>query len=72
MPQMGKMLIIFGAMIVLLGLVLLLVDKIPFVGKLPGDISFKTGNTRVYIPIATCLILSALLTIILNLIGRFR
>ncbi len=72
MPQMGKMLIIFGAMIVLLGLVLLLVDKIPFVGKLPGDISFKTGNTRVYIPIATCLILSALLTVILNLIGRFR
>ncbi|UCG62556.1 MAG: DUF2905 domain-containing protein [Candidatus Zixiibacteriota bacterium] len=72
LPQFGKVLIVFGLLIVVFGLVLLLVDKIPLIGKLPGDFSFKSGNTRIYIPIATCLILSALLTLILNLIGRWK
>jgi Zn-dependent protease with chaperone function len=68
----AKLLIIFGALIIVLGLVLLFFDRIPFLGKLPGDLSFRSGNTRIYLPIAGCIILSGLLTIILNLISRWK
>jgi len=69
-PQFGKALIIIGAVIIVIGVVFVFADKIPFLGKLPGDIRFKRGNTTVYIPIVTMLIISVLLTIILNLFGR--
>lgn len=72
LPQLGKLLIISGVLIFVLGLILLFVDKIPFLGKLPGDISFKSGNTKIYFPIVTCVILSILLTIILNIFGRWK
>ena len=72
LPQVGKVLIIFGVLIVALGLVTLLSEKVPFLGKLPGDLYFRSGNTRIYIPIVTCVILSILLTIIMNLIGRWK
>jgi hypothetical protein len=71
-PQFGKALIIIGAVIIVIGVVFVFADKIPFLGKLPGDIRFKRGNTTVYIPIVTMLIISVLLTIILNLFGRGR
>lgn len=70
--QAGKLLIILGAFIIVIGLLLLFFDRIPLLGKLPGDISFKSGRTRIYFPIVTCVILSLLLTIILNLLGRFK
>jgi len=66
----GKLLIIAGAVSILLGILYLFGDKVPFLGKLPGDFAFKHNNTTVYIPLATMLVLSVLLTIILNLIGR--
>lgn len=69
-PQFGKALIIIGAIIIVVGVVFVFADKIPFLGKLPGDIRFKKGNTTVYIPIVTMLIVSIILTIILNLFGR--
>jgi hypothetical protein len=47
-----------------------LVEKIPFIGKLPGDIHFKKGNFTFYFPITTCILLSILLSIILTLLGR--
>lgn len=72
MPQLGKMLIIFGVVIVVVGLVLLFADRIPFLGKLPGDFSFRKGNWSIYFPIATSIILSIILTIIFNLFGRGR
>ncbi len=72
LPQFGKVLIVFGVLIVVVGLVLLFAEKIPLIGKLPGDFSFKSGNIRVYVPIATCIVLSVLVTIILNLIGRLK
>ena len=70
LPQFGKALIIFGAAIIILGVILLFFDRIPFLGKLPGDISFRSGNTRIYLPIVTCMIISVLLTIILNLFRK--
>ena len=70
LPQFGTALIVFGAAIIVIGLVLLFLDRLPFVGKLPGDISFRSGNTRIYFPIVTCIIISVIVTIILNLFRK--
>jgi tellurite resistance protein TehA-like permease len=69
-PQIGKVLMIFGVVIVVVGLVLLFFDRIPFLGKLPGDISFRHGNTSIYFPIVTCIIISIILTVFLNLLRK--
>jgi hypothetical protein len=69
-PTFGRILILAGLLLVIIGLVLLFAPRIPFFGKLPGDLSFRWGNSRVFIPLATCLVISALLTIILNLFRR--
>jgi len=70
LPQIGKILIILGIAVIVLGVILLFSDKLPFIGKLPGDIHYKRGNFTFYFPIVTALIVSVLLTIILNLFGR--
>lgn len=64
------MLLILGGMIALLGLLILLVGHIPFLGKLPGDITIRRGNFTCFVPIVTSILLSLLLTIILNLLAR--
>jgi hypothetical protein len=69
-PQFGKILVIFGVILVLIGLVLVFFDKIPFLGKLPGDIIIKKDRFTVYFPIVTFLIISIILTIILNIFSR--
>lgn len=71
-PQLGKILIIFGGLLVLLGIVLVFFDKIPFLGKLPGDIVIKKEQFTLYFPIVTFLIISIILTIVLNIFGRGR
>jgi hypothetical protein len=65
----GKMLVLFGAMMVVVGLVLIFFDKIPLLGKLPGDIHIKKENSEFYFPIMTSLMLSLLLSGILWLIS---
>ncbi len=65
----GKIILIFGLIMVLVGGGLLLIGKLGL-GKLPGDIFFQRGNTTFYFPLATSLIVSLVLTIILNLIFR--
>ena len=72
LPQIGKILVLFGVFVIITGIVLLLIDKVPFLGKLPGDISFKSGNVRIYIPVVTSILLSLILTLIINLIGRVK
>jgi Protein of unknown function (DUF2905) len=66
--DLGRLLLIAGGAIVLLGLVLLLVGRVPFFGRLPGDISIQRGNTTFYFPIVTCLVLSVVLTVVVNLL----
>lgn len=66
----GKMLLILGAIIVGLGLLLILAGRLPFLGRLPGDIAIRRGNFSCYIPIVTSILLSLLLTVILNIIVR--
>ncbi len=64
MPEAGKALIVVGLLIVAVGVVLAVT------GGLPGDIAVKRGNFRFYLPLATCLALSLLLTLALSLFRR--
>ena len=66
----GKVLIFLGLILVILGGVLLLLPKIPWIGKLPGDIFFKGGKWTFYFPITTCIIVSIVLTLIIALFRR--
>ena len=68
--DLGKVLIILGAVIVGIGVLLVVGDKIPWVGRLPGDIIIRKEKITFYFPIVTCLILSILLTIIFSLFRK--
>ena len=67
--EFGKVLILFGLILVLMGLVFMAGGKLP-VGKLPGDIRIQRGNFHFYFPLATCILLSLILTLVLNLFLR--
>ena len=67
----GKILLIFGGVIIVVGLLLVFSQYIPFLGKLPGDIFVKKDNFSFYFPVVTFLIISVVLTIIINLIIHF-
>jgi uncharacterized membrane-anchored protein YitT (DUF2179 family) len=70
MPDLGKLLIIVGGLIVAIGVFLTIGPRIPFLGRLPGDIAVDRGNVHFSFPIVTCLLLSVVLTIVLNLFFR--
>lgn len=67
---MGRFLIIVGVVVILIGLFLEFAGKIPLVGRLPGDFVIRRENFTLYFPLATGIILSILLTVVLNLILR--
>jgi uncharacterized membrane protein len=72
MTDIGKSLIIMGFVIIIVGMVLLFSDKLPFnLGKLPGDISFKKENFSFYFPITTSILISIILSLLFYLFGRF-
>jgi hypothetical protein len=64
----GKVLLIAGGLIIVLGLVFLFAGRIPFLGKLPGDIFFEKGRFSFYFPIMTCIFASAVLSLISGLV----
>ena len=69
----GRVLIIVGALVLLLGVVVVLGAKMGLpLGRLPGDITYRGKNTVFYFPIVTSIVLSLLLTLILWVVGRFR
>ena len=71
MSQIGRTLILLGLGIAVLGLLLTFSDRLPFrLGRLPGDITIRGKNSTFYFPLATCLILSAVLTLIAWLFNR--
>jgi hypothetical protein len=69
---MGKLLILVGALLVLVGLALTFGDRLGFfrIGRLPGDIVYRRGNFTFYFPIITSIVLSLLLTALLWFFGR--
>ncbi|MEA3344871.1 MAG: DUF2905 domain-containing protein [Chloroflexota bacterium] len=70
LDPLGRILVIIGGTLLLLGLVLILAGRISWVGRLPGDIRIEGEHFSFYFPIVTCVLLSILLTLILNLIAR--
>jgi hypothetical protein len=68
----GWMLLILGLVIAGLGLIWILVPSIPWLGRLPGDFRIETENTRFYFPLATCLLLSLILSLVVWLIRLLR
>ena len=66
----GKVLIAAGAVLALIGLVLLLSGRIPWLGRLPGDIMIERKNFAVYFPLATSILISILLTLLFWIFGR--
>lgn len=71
MEGLGKILLVIGGIIVILGLILVFSQHIPFLGKLPGDILIKKNGFSFYFPIVTLLILSILITVVVNVILHF-
>lgn len=65
---MGRVLVVTGLVIAAIGLALAFADRVPFVGRLPGDIRLGDERVTVYIPIATSILLSILLTAVLGLV----
>ena len=71
MDEIGKWLVVVGVLFALIGGVLLLVGKVPGLGRLPGDIVIQRDNFSCVFPLATSILLSIALTLVLNLIIRF-
>jgi len=72
MGELAKILIILGLALVISGLVLLFFQKIPFLGKLPGDIIIRRESFTFYFPLTTSIIISIVISAILYLIGKFK
>jgi len=70
MEHLGRMLLILGGVIVLLGLLLTFGGRIPFLGKLPGDIHIERENLSCSIPLGSSLLLSLALTVLINVLLR--
>lgn len=73
MGGMGRMLVLAGFVLVVIGLLLMLLNRTNLpVGRLPGDITYRGKHTVVYFPLATSILISIVLSLIFYLISRFR
>ena len=70
LSALGKWLMGAGILLVLLGLACLVAPKVPFIGKLPGDIFIKRENFSFYFPLMTCLVVSLLLTLLWSFFNK--
>jgi hypothetical protein len=68
--ELGRILIVFGIVLVVLGAVFLVAPRVPFLGRLPGDFVLRRDHATIYIPLATCLVLSLVISILLNIFWR--
>lgn len=71
MPELGRLLMLAGVALFVAGLALTYAGRIPGLGRLPGDINLQIGNTTIYAPITTMIVVSILLTVTVNLIARW-
>jgi hypothetical protein len=71
--EFGKLLVIAGALIAVVGALVMFGGRLPLrLGRLPGDISYRGKNSSFYFPVVTCLILSAVLTVVFWLVNGMR
>lgn len=68
----GKMLLIAGLLMAGVGVLLMFSDRIPFLGKLPGDIHLRRDNLEVWIPVTTSVVVSLLISLVLWIIVQLR
>ena len=70
MPGMGKIFVIVGLLLVIVGLGFMFADRIPYVGRLPGDIYLKREKFSFYFPLTTSIIISIILTILFSIFRK--
>ena len=70
LSDLGRVLLFVGVGIAVLGALLMLGGKIPWLGRLPGDVVYRKGNFTFYFPLVTSILLSILLTVVLSLLRR--
>jgi hypothetical protein len=68
--SLGRMLLYIGIILVLIGGFFILMAKIPWLGRLPGDVVYRRGGLTIFFPITTMIIISILLTILMNIVWR--
>jgi hypothetical protein len=70
LDNMGRILVICGLAAVAVGLLLMLSSRVPFIGRLPGDFHWQRDGVSVYVPLATSLLVSVVLSVLLTLVSR--
>jgi hypothetical protein len=70
MQELGRVLVLAGVIAVLAGVALMLAPRIPWLGRLPGDFVIQRGPLTLYAPLMTSLVLSVVITLLLNLFSR--
>ncbi len=70
MAGLGKTLIYLGLLSVVIGVILTFADKLPWLGRLPGDISIERERFSFYFPLATCILISVIISLVLYLFRR--
>ena len=70
MHDVGKLLIVFGFLIAVVGVIVVLAGRLPWLGQLPGDVYIQRGHWTFYFPLATSIVVSLALTTLFWLIGR--
>ena len=70
MSEIGKLLIVFGVLIAIVGVAIVLAGRLPWIGRLPGDIHVQRGHFTFYFPLATSIVASIVLTLVFWLFGR--
>lgn len=71
MNEIGRTLMLLGGLLFVVGLLLTVSGRIPWLGNLPGDVAIERENLRVYAPFGTMIVISVVLTVVLNVISRF-
>ena len=70
MSEIGKLLIVFGVLIAVVGVAIVVAGRLPWIGRLPGDIYVRRGSFTFYFPLATSILVSIALTLVFWLFGR--
>lgn len=68
----GKLAIVAGVVLIIVGSLLVFWGKIPFIGKLPGDLLIKKGNFTIFIPLASSIVISILFSLLLTVLFKYK
>ncbi len=72
MGEAARTMILIGTVLIVTGLVMLIIPRLPLVGKLPGDVLIKREHYSFYFPLATCIVISIIISLILYFINKIK